>query len=66
MIEEKKGVKSTHPQYDEYAPRWVLTKNVVKSHVKDYIKDVEDVSGSTEMMSPLPLNATDEEKDRHL
>jgi hypothetical protein len=65
MAEEKKGVKSTHPMYDEYAPRWVLTKNVVKSHVKEYIKDVEDVSSSTEHMAPLPEHASQEEKDRY-
>jgi len=63
MIDDKKkGVKATHPLYDEYAPRWILTKNVVKSNIKEYIKDVEDMNSTTENMAPLPEHATEDEK----
>lgn len=60
---EKKGVKSEHPLYTEYAPRWVLTKNVVKSDVKQYIKDVEDLTDLTLDMAPLPTDASEDEKN---
>jgi len=62
---EKSGVSSTHPLYDEYLPRWLLTKNVVKSDVREYIKDVEDMTSLTENMAPIPSHATDEEKEAY-
>lgn len=36
------SVSSTHPDYDKNIGRWVLVRDVVNSHVKTYIKNVDD------------------------
>lgn len=35
------AVNSTRPEYDDYACRWKLVRDVVNSKVKQYIKDVD-------------------------
>lgn len=61
---DKAPVKSHHPEYDDYVGRWQLVKNVVNSHVDEYIKDVEDVSSITDRMS-LPIKfESDEARER--
>lgn len=40
-------VNSEHPEYTDYHGRWVIVKDVIRSNVKQYIKDVEDLSTIT-------------------
>lgn len=61
---EKKPVMSHHPEYDEYVGRWETVKNVVKSDVKEYIKNVEDEDDITTQMNLPRTYATPEEEAR--
>src|SRR5690606_11163522 len=48
---DKPNVKAEHPEYVEFKDRWSFTRNVVNDKVRDYIKDIEDMSSITEQMA---------------
>lgn len=35
------GVSATHPQYDKFLGRWILTRDVINSEAESYIPDID-------------------------